>query len=154
MSQHPGVPMSRGLGVLVSRCSGWCLGVPVSRVVYNVFSNCFLDTCIQATMGQSCSCTVCTNTVLRLSLQCVCTVSSVFTCCQNRFSVSVDVSYLFSTDSVHVKYCITEWTQFKLGHKSNKIGSTLTLLRIYHCTAFSWLSYCCRMFVLHRLCAF
>ena len=83
----PNVSGSRCLGVSVSQCYGWCLGVPVSRVFYNVFSNCFLDTCIQATMGQSCSCTVCMDTVLPLPLQCVCTVSSVFTCCQHRFSV-------------------------------------------------------------------
>ncbi len=35
--QHPGVPVSLGFGVLVSRCSGWCLGVPV----YRCFTTCF-----------------------------------------------------------------------------------------------------------------
>ena len=59
----PSVTGSRCLGVSVFRVVSRCT---VSRVFYNLFSNCFLDACIQAIMGQSCSCTVCKNTVLLL----------------------------------------------------------------------------------------
>ena len=145
-----GVPTSWCPSVIGFRCPGLSVFQVVSRctgvsLFYNLFSNCFSVLTYRLLWVRAVLVRLCEYCFATAFAMCLCCEHTVLICCQNIFLVLADASYLFSTNAVQAKYCNTEWIQLKLGHKSNKIRSTLTLLRTYHCTAFPGLSYCCQV---------